>query len=206
MSLLDAVIAAKLAGSGGGGSVTAEAVASAIGDMSSAQAAQALKDLGGLGNPKPVLVEPVVKMTAAGEGVNMSGSYAPDDIPELSLWGTVDGENVRIVGINDPNSPYDAVNKQWCDGIYVNVSGATPTIEPDDHHVYRCGTLTSLTISTPPSTGSYSIVFTSGSTSTSTTIPSTILGLENFAAEANTMYEINVLDNRAVVGSWGVSA
>jgi hypothetical protein len=49
-------------------------------------------------------------------------------------------------------------------------------------------------------------VFTSGATATSTTIPSTILGLESFAAEANTIYEINVLDNRAVVGSWAVSA
>jgi hypothetical protein len=49
-------------------------------------------------------------------------------------------------------------------------------------------------------------VFTSGSTATSTTFPATILGLEDFAAEANTIYEINVLDNRAVVGSWAVSA
>lgn len=86
------------------------------------------------------------------------------------------------------------------------VSGTTPSIEPVDHVRYNCGTLTSLTISNPPSVGSYSIVFTSGSTPTVTTFPATILGLEDFAAEANTLYEINVLDNRAVVGSWAVSA
>lgn len=85
------------------------------------------------------------------------------------------------------------------------VSGATPSITPTANHFYKCGTLTSLTISNPPATGSYSIVFTSGSTATTTTIPSSILGLESFAPEANTMYEINVLDNRAVVGSWEVS-
>lgn len=84
------------------------------------------------------------------------------------------------------------------------VTGATPSIEPADHHIYKCGTLTSLTITDPPATGAYSIVFTSGATATTTTIPATILGLEDFAPEANTMYEINVLDNRAVVGSWAV--
>lgn len=86
------------------------------------------------------------------------------------------------------------------------VSDTDASITPTDHTLYNCGTLTSLTITDPPSTGAYSIVFTSGSTATSTTFPATILGLEDFAAEANTMYEINVLDNRAVVGSWAVSS
>ena len=84
-------------------------------------------------------------------------------------------------------------------------SGSAVALIPDDGWCYKCGELTSLTITDPPSTGSYSIVFTSGSTPTVTTFPATILGLENFAAEANTLYEINVLDNRAVVGSWAVS-
>lgn len=88
----------------------------------------------------------------------------------------------------------------------VNISGSTPSITPERNTTYKCGTLTSLTITDPPATGAYSIVFTSGSTATTTTIPSTILGLENFAAEANTIYEINVLDNRAIVGSWAVSS
>lgn len=87
----------------------------------------------------------------------------------------------------------------------VEVSGSTPTITPAANTIYKCGELTSLTISNPPATGAYSIVFTSGSTATTTTFPATILGLEDFAAEANTVYEINVLDNRAVVGSWAVT-
>ena len=88
----------------------------------------------------------------------------------------------------------------------VSVDGTSPEITPANNTLYNCGTLTSLTITNPTSVGSYSIVFTSGSTATQTTIPATILGLESFAAEANTLYEINVLDNRAVVGSWAVSA
>lgn len=90
--------------------------------------------------------------------------------------------------------------------IYVTVSGATPAITPLNNRIYECGELTSLTINNPPAHGAYSIVFTSGATATTTTFPATILGLEDFAAEANTLYEINVLDNRAVVGSWAVSA
>ena len=90
--------------------------------------------------------------------------------------------------------------------VVVDVTGATPSVTPENNKRYQCGTLTSLTISTPPATGEYSIVFTSGATATTTTIPATILGLENFAPEANTVYEINVLDNRAVVGSWVVSS
>lgn len=88
----------------------------------------------------------------------------------------------------------------------VTVSEAAPTIAPAANTIYNCRELTSLTITDSPAAGSYSIVFTSGATATTTTFPATILGLEDFAAEANTMYEINVLDNRAVVGSWAVSS
>jgi hypothetical protein len=90
--------------------------------------------------------------------------------------------------------------------VVVSLVEATASIAPEDNKIYKCGTLTSLTITNPPVTGAYSIVFTSGSTATTTVVPSTMLGLESFAAEANTIYEINVLDNRAVVGSWAVNA
>ena len=86
----------------------------------------------------------------------------------------------------------------------VTVSGTTPTITPIHNRIYTCGEVTSLTISNPPANGAYSVIFTSGSTATVTTFPATILGLEDFAAEANTIYEINVLNNRAVIGSWAV--
>jgi hypothetical protein len=86
----------------------------------------------------------------------------------------------------------------------VEVSGTTLTIDPQANTIYKCRELTSLTISNTQASGAYSIVFTSGSTATETAFPAAILGLENFAAEANTRYEINVLDNRAVYNGWGV--
>lgn len=86
------------------------------------------------------------------------------------------------------------------------ISGETVSITPENNTIYQCGTLTSLTITNPPINGAYSIIFTSGSTATTTVIPATILGLEDFVSDANTIYEINVLDNRAVVGAWEVSA
>ena len=81
------------------------------------------------------------------------------------------------------------------------------TITPEENYIYNCtaAALTSLTITNPPATGSYVIKFNSGSTATTTTIPSSIHGLESFAAEANTHYEINVEDNYAVIGKWAIS-
>jgi len=100
----------------------------------------------------------------------------------------------------------DIVDGKQDKPIEETISEAAVEITPEANAIYHCGELTSLTITNPPSTGAYSIVFTSGSTPTQTTFPATILGLEDFAAEANTIYEINVLDNRAVVGSWAVSS
>ena len=77
-----------------------------------------------------------------------------------------------------------------------SVSGTTPTITPEANTVYQCGELTSLTISNPPATGKYSIVFYSGATATTT------VGIENFAAEANKRYKITVEDNYATYDSW----
>lgn len=80
--------------------------------------------------------------------------------------------------------------------IYVTVSGATPTIAAADNTIYNCGELTSLTISNSPATGKYSIVFFSGAT------PTTTVGIENFAAEANKRYKITVENNYATYDSW----
>ena len=110
-----------------------------------------------------------------------------------------DGEKAQArsnIGAGDANKPI----------VTKDVVSTTPSVTPEAGCRYEYGTLTSLTVTSPPATGAYTIIFTSGSTATTTTIPSTILGLESFAAEANTIYEINVLDNRAVIGSWAVSS
>lgn len=90
--------------------------------------------------------------------------------------------------------------------VVVTISGATPTITPANNTIYNCGELTSLTIINPTATGAYSIVFTSGSTPTDLSIDPAIKMPDGFSVEANRIYEINVLANRAVAGSWAVSA
>lgn len=76
------------------------------------------------------------------------------------------------------------------------VSGTNPTITPVANTIYHCSELTSLTISNPTATGKYSIIFCSGAT------PTTTVGIENFAAEANKRYKITVEDNYATYDSW----
>lgn len=76
------------------------------------------------------------------------------------------------------------------------VTGSTPAITPVANTIYNCGELTSLTISDPPATGKYSIIFYSGATATTT------VGIENFVAEANKRYKITVENNYATYDSW----
>lgn len=76
------------------------------------------------------------------------------------------------------------------------VSEAAASITPEANTIYHCGELTSLTISNPPATGKYSIIFFSGATATTT------VGIENFVAEANKRYKITVEDNYATYDSW----
>lgn len=87
----------------------------------------------------------------------------------------------------------------------VVVNEAAAAISPEPDTIYLCGELTGLTVTEPPAVGAWMIVFISGETPTATTIPASVLGAETFAAAKNTLYEINVLDGRAAIGSWAVT-
>lgn len=80
----------------------------------------------------------------------------------------------------------------------VEVSGTTPTITPAANTVYKCGELTSLTVSSFTASGKFWIWFTSGST------PTTTVGIANFVAEANKRYKITVEDGYATYDAWSV--
>ena len=93
----------------------------------------------------------------------------------------------------------------------VTVSGSTPTITPAPNTIYNCGELTRLTISNPPATGAYSIVFTSGATATDCDFPDSLQWQNDTVPtiNQNKTYEIIVTNNRAVCGEFpvaGVSA
>ena len=90
-------------------------------------------------------------------------------------------------------------------GSAVSVSGETPSITAKPGVRYVCGTVTSLTF-TPSSFGICDVCFNSGSTVTVLTVPSTVLWPDWFdpaALEANTTYELNVMDGiYGVVATW----
>ena len=85
----------------------------------------------------------------------------------------------------------------------VMVSGTTPTITALSGVRYICGEVATLDI-TPCANGICDIVFTSGSTATVLTLPSTVKFPDGeFVPEANTTYEISILNGiYGVVVSW----
>lgn len=194
---------------GGGSSTDSNAVHyTADSNKTDEEKAQARTNIGALGQNDLGTV-----LTFKGSKDTYADLLLVQDQEVGDVW-FVDGEMAFFVWIEDeanPNGFWDEFGQPIDLSAYqekptINtVSGASVTVTPASNNVYNCGTLTSLTVTSPAVTGEYSIIFTSGSTATSTTIPSTILGLESFAAEANTLYEINVLDNRSVVGNWAVS-
>ena len=103
------------------------------------------------------------------------------------------------------NGIADAVS-QGGSAAVETVTGATPTIAAAANTIYKCGEITSLTISSFPATGEFAVIFISGATPTSFTPPESMVMPDDFNIEANTRYEINVYDGYAVVASWAVSA
>ena len=79
-------------------------------------------------------------------------------------------------------------------GGSVSVTGTTPTIVAKSGIRYVCGEVATLDF-TPSQTGICDVVFTSGNTPTVVTLPSTVKFPDgSFTAEADTTYEINILD------------
>ena len=86
----------------------------------------------------------------------------------------------------------------------VSVSGTTPTITAMSGVRYVCGEVATLSI-TPPTSGCCDIVFESGSTPTVLTVPNTVKWANGFnptSLDANTTYEINIMDGLGVAASW----
>ena len=230
---LSPILYAKVFGkSGGGGSVTPASVATAIGNMTDAQAEQALSDLGGAGwfpvvistSGGTIVADKTVAETIA--AIN-AGKIVLVSIPSGS-GGTIEAIGTQADGgISAPFTVLLAdgmlyIGEVWMhsengtdivevvgytaakEPTTVTVSETTPTITPLANTIYQCGELTSLTVTDPPASGIYSIIFVSGSTPTTTNFPASIVFPEAFAPEANTRYEINVSDGYALVGSWPV--
>lgn len=86
------------------------------------------------------------------------------------------------------------------------VSGTTPTIAAADNTIYKCGTCSTLEITSFPATGIFAVIFESGSTATTLTVPQTLIMPDSFTVEANKRYEVSVMDGYATAQGWAVSA
>lgn len=110
---------------------------------------------------------------------------------ETQKWYILNSEGEWFPFVDEGDGGFD-------DGMkIVTIEETNPTIAPEDNTIYQCGELESLTIADPPATGEYIIKFSSGATPTATTFPASIEGLEDFAAQANTEYRIEVKNNVA---------
>ena len=97
----------------------------------------------------------------------------------------------------------------WADkNPVVQVSGTTPSITALPGIQYICGEVATLDI-TLPASGCVGVVFTSGSTATVLTIATptgqTVRwanGFDPTALDADTTYEINIMDGLGVAGAW----
>lgn len=89
-------------------------------------------------------------------------------------------------------------------GGSVSVSGTDPTIIAKSGIRYVCGEVLSLNF-TPSANGICDVMFTSGSTPTVLTVPNTVKwanGFDPTSLDANTTYEINIMDGLGVAVGW----
>lgn len=115
-----------------------------------------------------------------------------------NIWS--DAGNVSVESPADTKTYIDELSIKT-----VEVSGQSPTITAEKNTRYICGEVTSLTF-TPCETGICDVRFTAASISTVLTLPETVKLPDWFdptLLEANTTYEINIVDGiYGVVMSW----
>lgn len=197
MNIMEAIIAQKLIGGGGGGGST-NAVLYTEQTLTADQQAQARANIGAVALDEIGTVFTLKGGVATVADLPASGN----NVGDVYYVEAVSAGYIWLTSASQPNGYWEELGETIDLSAYelkptVNApTGDTITITPEDNTIYACGELTSLTISNPPATGKYSIIFFSGAT------PTTTVGIENFVAEANKRYKITVEDNYATYDSW----
>lgn len=84
-----------------------------------------------------------------------------------------------------------------------SATGTTASITAEDNSIYTYGELTSLTITDSAQNISFTVVFTSGATPTTLTVPTGYKAPGgDLTPQANKTYELNVCNGRAVLGEF----
>ena len=117
----------------------------------------------------------------------------------------VESDDESVITINDYDCVITLIDANPKPVVQtVTVTGTTPTITGVENTRYICGQVSTISI-IPPSQGIIDVIFTSGSTIAVLTLPQTVMMPDNFAIEANKIYEINILDGiYGAVTSWEV--
>lgn len=132
----------------------------------------------------------IVKSVIFGFGVNPSLIANGDPPDPIADWITE--ANAALADL-----------EAWED---IEVTGSTPSITGEANKRYVCGEVSALSI-TPPETGMIDVVFTSGSTATVLTATGITFPewFDSTNLDANTRYEINVLDGFGVITAWATT-
>lgn len=199
MNLMEALISAKLGGSGGGGgSVTPGTLIIVSGEMTDEQAAQFRENIGAITAADVGTVFTIKGSVATVADLPASGNAVGD----VYYVEAVSAGYIWITSTEHPTGYWEELGEPIDLSAYELKPtqeypvGSAVTLTPTPNTVYKCGELASLTISNPPAQGAYSIVFTSGAAPTAT------VGIANFAAEANKRYRITVEDGYATYDAW----
>ena len=202
---LSPILYAKVlgSGSGGGGSLTPGTLVIVSGQLTEAQAEQFRQNIGAISADEIGTVFTIKGSVATAADLPASGNSVGD----VYYVEEVSAGYVWITSTAHPNGYWEELGEPIDLSAYelkpttVTVSGQSPTIAAQDNTIYKCGSISSLTLSSYPAQGAFSIVFTAD-TDVTTSFPSSLLGLEDFVAEADTEYEINVWDGRAVYAAF----
>ena len=168
-----------------------------------------MKNVSICGNSYTSVVNYVYKMDDEITNVVISGESAENCGGKLTAasTATLDGvkcKNVRFLTNDTVNiQTSNATDVDVWDEKDVTVSGSTPSITAVPNARYVCGEVSTLSF-TPCANGVCEVVFTSGSTATTLTIPNTVKWSDDFDPsdlDASTTYALNVLN-----GTMGVAA
>lgn len=124
---------------------------------------------------------------SSGEG----GEVTPDAVADAI--GDMTAEQIGAVV-----SDLDVVTNP----VKVTVAETSYTCAAQDNRIYSCGELSSLTITDSGQNISFTVVFTSGATATTLTVPSGYMASGDLTPAANKTYELNVFNGRAVLGAF----
>ena len=122
--------------------------------------------------------------------------------PTVTTTPITGGHRITII---DKDGEHSADVMDGHNGMVTEyITGTTPTITAQADTRYVCGEVATLDF-TPSASGICDVVFTSGATATVLTVPSTIKwanGFDPTSLEANTTYEINIMDGLGVACAW----